>query len=376
MPKNKPIGKIAAGVEPGLLPEAILAGLEEAVIAVDHHRSVVYANGAADLYLASDSDGDNTAAWRELLLKNQWLDAALEVSIAEGRSYVRHETSLLYRGEPRTVSVSLTPLFSEDGGRLGAVCLLSDQASLATMSESLRRADRLRQLGVLAAGLAHEIKNPLGGILGAAQLLRGDLERGEGIEYLDLIERDVRRINRLLEQLLDFGNPAPLTIESVNIHQLVDEVVQGLQHDPATGHYEVQRDYDPSLPDVPADADALRQILVNLVKNAFEASPPGHSVVIRSRVELGGRRIAARRAVLIEIQNAGPELSAEVRDRLFTPFFTTKSTGTGLGLAISLRLLREHGGTLEVASEPGRTTFTIILPMERSASAENAGKET
>ncbi len=346
-----------------ITPAEIVANMQDAVVAVGREGELAYANPSAGTLIRGQQEFD-TEAWRDTLQRNAWLNDTLFGAMEKARSHVLHEVELARpRGGALPVRVRIVPLFSDDGALRGAVAVFSDERHLAVMSEGLRRDDRLRQLGVLAAGLAHEIKNPLGGILGAAQLLRGEAMTQDGAECVDVIERDVRRINRLIEELLHFGNPRSLRRVPLNPHRVVDQVLQVLRHDPVTSGHPVIRDYDPSLPDVPLDADAFQQAVMNLVRNAMEASPAGEPVVIRTRVDVLGRRFPGK-AVLIDVQNGGPGIAPEVREKLFTPFFTTKTQGTGLGLAITLRLCREHGGTLEMTSEPGRTVFTMVLPME------------
>lgn len=358
MPKTKPIGKSAAGAD----EPAILDGLEEAVIAVDADAQLTYANAAAATLFGADPRKD-TDVWAHVKRRNPWLGESIAGALAAARSHTRHQVRLELLDGFRTIGLRVTPLFNEEGGLRGAACLLFDESSLETLSENVRRFDRIQEVTILASGLAHEVKNPLGGILGAAQLLRAEPLSAEARDCVDLIERDVRRINRLIEGLLDFGKPKPAAREAVNLHLLLDEVLLGLEHDPVAAGHPIVRDYDPSLPDLVIDPDGIHQVALNLVKNAFEAALPGTPVVVRTRVDLAGRRVA-KRAVLIEVQNDGEPIPEDVRRRLFTPFFTTKGRGSGLGLLVSLRIAREHGGAIEVTSERGKTTFTVALPME------------
>jgi two-component system nitrogen regulation sensor histidine kinase GlnL len=362
MPKNKLTGKTAAGVDSPLQPADILSGLEEAVFAVDAEARVVFANPAVFKMFGVDPlrDGEE---WATLLRRNPWLAEGIELACRQSRSYVRHQVDLLGYGVTLKVSARITPLFEGDGELRGAVCLFVDETSLQTLAENIRQGDRLRELGIVAAGLAHEIKNPLGGILGAAQLLRSEAVTQDAKECVELIENDVRRINRLLEGLLDFGNAKRPERVPVNLHQLIDKVIVGLEHDPVAKGHAMVRDYDPSLPEVNVAPDAIHQVLLNLVKNALEAAAPGTPVVVRTRVDIAARRIS-KRAVLIEVQNEGPSIQMDAKEKLFTPFYTTKPTGTGLGLLITLRIVKEHGGALDVVSERGRTTFSVALPME------------
>lgn len=360
MPKSKLIGKTAAGVDPHAGAE-LLDALEEAVVAIDAAGEVTYANPAAATLFGADPLR-TPEVLPAVLRGNPWLAQAIRVALAESRSLARHQARLELLESHRTVGLRVTPLFNAEGELRGALLLLFDETSLEALTETERRVDKLDELATLAAGLAHEIKNPLGGILGAAQLLRSEKLGTEGRECLDVIEHDVRRINRLIEGLLDFGKPRELARAAVNLHQVIDAVLAGLAKDPLAAGHAFVRDYDPSLPEVEVNADGVHQVVLNLAKNALEAAAPGTAVVIRTRVDLAARRVS-RRAVRLEVQNEGAPISDDVKARLFTPFFTTKATGSGLGLPVSLRIIREHGGSIDVVCDRGRTTFTVTLPM-------------
>lgn len=360
MPKSKLIGKTEAGADPQARAE-LLDALEEAVVAIDAAGDVTYANPAAATLFGADPARD-PVVWPAVLRGNLWLAQATRIALAESRSLARHQARLELLETHRTVGLRVTPLFNAEGELRGALLLLFDETSLEALAETERRVDKLEEIATLAAGLAHEIKNPLGGILGAAQLLRGENLAPEALECLDVIEHDVRRINRLIEGLLDFGKPRQLARATVNLHQIIDAVLAGLAKDPLAADHTLVRDYDPSLPEIEANADAVHQVVLNLAKNALEAAAPRTPVVIRTRVDLAARRVS-RRAVRIEVQNEGAPIADDVKARLFTPFFTTKTHGSGLGLPVSLRIIREHGGSIDVASDRGRTTFTVVLPM-------------
>lgn len=359
MQKRKPTGKTAAGAE--AIGADLLEALEEAVVAVDAAGRVTYANPAAATLFGANPLRDE-GVFNRVLRSNVWLKEAIRIALTESRSHARHQVRLELLEHHRTVGLRATPLFNAEGELRGAVCLLFDETSLEALTENVRRADKLEEIATLASGLAHEIKNPLGGILGAAQLLRAEALAPEALECVDVIERDVRRINRLIEGLLDFGKPKVLARTPVNLHRLIDDVLEGLSRDALAAGHGFVRDYDPSLPELAVNADAIHQVVLNLVKNALEAGTPGSPVVVRTRVDLAGRRVA-KRAILIEIQNEGKPIPDDVKARLFTPFFTTKTNGSGLGLLVSLRIIREHGGAIDVSSDRYRTTFTVALPM-------------
>jgi two-component system nitrogen regulation sensor histidine kinase GlnL len=213
--------------------------------------------------------------------------------------------------------------------------------------------------------LAHEIKNPLAGIAGAAQLLSMGL-RGEDRELTDLIVAETRRIVALLEQVEQFGDQRPPRRRAVNIH----DVLERARRSATVGfgaHMRILDDYDPSLPAVWADPDQLLQVLLNLLKNAAEASPRGGVIRLRSYYEAGLQRRAegGRRVSLpihVEVIDDGPGLPPAIADSVFEPFVSGRPNGTGLGLALVSKIVAAHEGWITVDSRPGRTVFRLSLP--------------
>lgn len=217
--------------------------------------------------------------------------------------------------------------------------------------------------------LAHEIKNPLAGIHGAAQLLRPDVVGEEGQALIDLIGSEISRIRRLTDRMETLGDHDPDTLAPVNIHQILRKA-RTVVASASDNKLVFTEQYDPSLPDVYGDADTLMQAILNLIKNAAESiersSQPGE-VQLRTAFRSGVRRQVngeADKALPVEIiiQDSGPGISENVRNRLFEPFVTDKPTGQGLGLALVSKIATAHGGLVEVQSRPGKTTFSLLLP--------------
>jgi signal transduction histidine kinase len=228
----------------------------------------------------------------------------------------------------------------------------------------LRERDRLAVLGQMAAGLAHEIKNPLGAIKGAAQLLS---EPPEGLEldpnareFVGIILEEVERLDRVVGSVLDYARPSKSNLGPVDLNAVVRRTLQLLAPDPETGSQH-STELDPALPEVRADAEQLRQVLINLVRNAVQATEGRGRVWVSTRL----RKTADGRSwAELAVRDEGPGMSAQVRKSLFVPFFTTKDKGTGLGLAISQRMVEEMGGRIDVASQPGfGATFTVGLAL-------------
>ncbi|MFA9475359.1 MAG: nitrogen regulation protein NR(II), partial [Filomicrobium sp.] len=218
---------------------------------------------------------------------------------------------------------------------------------------------------------AHEIKNPLSGIRGAAQLLESGLTDEDRV-LSQLICTETDRIKSLLDRMEVFGDERPLTKEPINIHDVLDHVRQ-LAEAGFARNIQFVADYDPSLPAVPASRDKLIQAFLNLVKNAAEAVGPetenGRIVIttafrpgVRLAIPGSGTRIAL--PLMIAIQDNGPGIPGTMREHMFDPFVTSKANGTGLGLALVAKLIADHGGTIECDSEPQRTVFRVLLPMQ------------
>jgi len=218
----------------------------------------------------------------------------------------------------------------------------------------------------MAEMLAHEIKNPLAGITGAAQLLSMNLS-GDDLEMTDLIVSESRRIVTLLEQVEQFGNLQPPNCKPVNIHDLLDRARKSAMVGYAS-HMTLIEQYDPSLPPTYVDADQILQVLLNLLKNAAEASA-GRAGTIRLRtfydmsLRLRRKDSAASLPLNVEIIDDGPGIPPEIAADVFEPFISGRENGTGLGLALVSKIISDHDGWISLDSEPGRTVFRISLPI-------------
>jgi two-component system, NtrC family, sensor histidine kinase HydH len=247
-------------------------------------------------------------------------------------------------------------------------------AQLASVVENSRayarvkERDRLAALGAMAAGLAHEVKNPLGAIKGAAQLLAESPE-GSGAgdhEFVGIILEEVERLDRVVGSILDYARPRSSAVEPIDVNGAVRRTLQIL----APAHedqLDLAVEFGSDLPKVRIDPEQLRQVLINLVNNAVQAMGGRGRLSVNTTFRRSVRATWAIRlehgAVEIRVHDTGPGISTKVLKNLFVPFFTTKTTGTGLGLAISQRIVQNAGGTIDVQTSPGvGTTFTVILP--------------
>jgi two-component system sensor histidine kinase HydH len=264
-------------------------------------------------------------------------------------------------------------LTDHDGKVIGAVLNFRNLAMIRRLEEQVRRSHHLAALGQMAAGVAHEVRNPLNSIRGFAQLLQEKTNQDASCaEYTQIILEEVDRMNRIVTDLLDFSRQRELTLVPVQIEKLIEDLVREMQADAQRGNVELKTVPAATvLPDILGNGDKLRQVFRNIILNAIQACDKNGKVTLRLALvadTLPPRKDAEpdtllRRQVAVEITDSGCGMDSKTIDKIFDPFFTQKDTGTGLGLSISQKIVDQHGGRIDVKSEPGKgSTFTIILP--------------
>jgi signal transduction histidine kinase len=307
-----------------------------------------------------------------------WLALVGGVAVVVRRT-VRHslsglESDLDAAASGRTPSgtqpkLPLDPAAAAFHGRLRDF-LKRQRAREVEVVSRLAHHDQLASLGQLSAGLAHEIKNPLAGIQGALEVLKHDTADTSTVQLYDEMLAELKRVNGILQRLLESGRPAPLQISRTDLGRLVTETVDLARPGLGRKKVEVVSRVEEGLPEIPCDAAKIRQVLLNLVQNAGEAmGEKGGRVTVRASA------LSKNGSVVLAVEDDGPGISSANQTRLFEPFFTTKFTGTGLGLTISKSLVEQHGGRLEVESIPGTgTTFYVFLPEGGPPAAAAAGE--
>jgi two-component system nitrogen regulation sensor histidine kinase GlnL len=352
----------------------ILDSLSTSVLIVDRDRQLLYLNVSAETLFGVSRNQVRGRPLAELLHDSQGVDAVINRAATTSRPFSRRELALrpIYGDGELVVDVTVAPY--EESGAPGAVVI---EITDATQHQRITRETALlTQIGgsrLMIRQLAHEIKNPLGGLRGAAQLLARQLNDASMREYTTVIISEADRLVTLVDTMLGPGH-APRK-EQTNIHELLQHVGHLLAADAPAGVV-VDRDYDPSLPLLHLDRNLIIQAMLNLGRNALQAlasntaqhvSQNGgrpNRLVLRTRaltnVNIGARRY--RLVASVQFEDNGPGVPEHLRDTLFYPLVTGRADGTGLGLAVAQDLVSRHDGLIEFESRPGLTTFTILLP--------------
>ena len=352
--------------------ENIVEYLGEGVIGIDAGNLITVYNQAAERISGLSRALTIGRPVSEIFSRDTWLTDMLEKTLKEGKVFIEHENVIYQRmGAAVPVSVSTSAILDSSGNIIGATVLLKDLSGIKSIKEESVRKDRLAFLGTFAAGIAHEVKNPLGGIRGAAQLLSrrfASRKTPELAEYTDIIVREVDRLNKILEEVLDFANPRRINPMPINIHEVLDTVILLGQHMTQEKGVSIVKVYDPSLPLVMGDKEQLTQVFLNLVKNSVEAIDKKGEVMVNTRMltdfHLVEERYKGGKMASVEVKDNGCGISKDVMEKIFTPFFTTKAKGSGLGLSLSFRIIKEHGGFFRIDSSDGKgTSVSVFLPI-------------
>jgi two-component system nitrogen regulation sensor histidine kinase GlnL len=346
---------------------AMLSALPVACALINAENRFVYANPAAEQFFAISISQLRQISLKDLVPKDSPLFALIE-QVRSGEMVVSdHDLTFdSPRLQRRGVTVQGTPI-SEDSACV--LLTLQDESAARTLDRQLNFRSAARSVSGMAAILAHEVKNPLSGIRGAAQLLENSVSDSDR-ELAVLIRDEADRIRGLVDRMEDFGEK-PIQRDAVNIHRVLEHV-RRLAQTGFAAHLRITESYDPSLPPVWGNRDQLVQVMLNLVKNAAEAvtdrGDSGEITLITAfqhgvRVAMPGTKRRVHLPLVVTVRDTGGGIPEDIRDNLFDPFVTTKPSGSGLGLALVAKIIGEHGGLIEVDSRPGKTDFRVFLPI-------------
>jgi two-component system nitrogen regulation sensor histidine kinase GlnL len=360
------------------LMENIISHMGSGLLVTDRDGRIWMINKQGEETLGVDA---NRAAGRRLLDLFPGAGPLLDVR----HGYVLRELDLQHPdGHVVPLGFNSSHLLDSSGEAEGTIIIFRDLTDLRAIREEIRRKDRLAAIGEVAAGVAHEIRNPLFGISSVAQILMSEVKYDTvHQELLVAMRAEIQRLNTLVEDLLDYGRPSRPDRSPYALDQIWDEILGLTREELTEAKLEITREIEAGLPAVLADGNKLRQVFLNLLQNAIQATPPGGRVTVRltrrprPALPAGVQRALAGPAgdgdpaqdfLVCQVADNGIGIPAKDLDRVFDLFFTTKSTGSGLGLAICRRIVEDHGGAIGVEStEQAGSTFTVALPLTAPA---------
>ena len=333
------------------------------MVLLSNQLQIEYLNSAAEALLATSDTRARHHSLKDILAAGNCIFEELEKSLSSGQSYTKREAEMaLHAGENIKADYTITPT-PDSPSRLILEIYPRDRWQRISREENL-----LWQQGasrMLIRGFAHEIKNPLGGIRGAAQLLARELPDNQLRDYTNIIIEEADRLRNLVDQML--GPYHPTVFAPVNIHEVLERVASLIQSE---SNIKIVRDYDPSIPELEGNKEQLIQAVLNIARNAMQAiensnqSQPGIIRLVtraQRQVTIGSQR--HRVVCRVDIIDNGPGIAQEISETLFYPMISGNANGTGLGLTIAQHILNQHGGLIEAHSEPGSTCFSLTIPL-------------
>jgi two-component system nitrogen regulation sensor histidine kinase GlnL len=345
---------------------AMLDLMPDAILIVGLGNILVWTNSAGEQLLGAGRNQLVERSLDDILGTNATL-SDLCASVAQSRISLR-EHELAITGRPPLRNGVFDVQIAADADLDGAVIVSLRERGLSSRLEELNhQRGAARSLAGFAASLAHEVKNPLSGIRGAAQLLETAVTDDDK-DLAQLIANEVDRICALLERMEAFSDHHPMPLERLNIHEILDHVAR-LARAGVAAHVTLRETYDPSLPEIDGNRDALIQVFLNLVKNAAEACGDDGVITLATAYDgsvrhmPGGDRDKVLLPLAVTVSDNGPGVPAVIRDHLFEPFVSGSETRSGLGLSLVAKMIDNHGGTISLESEPGATRFRVSLPL-------------
>jgi len=341
-------------------PHLTLEYLATAVILLDEESRIVYINPAAEHLFDISEKNMHGLPLQQVFTHTEQLASAMQQAVQNNASFIEHDLTL---GTHVNVKLHLrcaaTPLQFSRRYLLLEFHPMDRPLKLAREEQML---DQTQANRLLLRNLAHEIKNPLGGIRGAAQLLEQELEKPALREYTQVIVQEADRLRMLMEKLLAPQNASHYS--ALNIHEVLERVRSVVLAEMPEG-LKIKRDYDISLPALVGDKEQLIQVMLNIVRNAAQAMKGNGQIILRTRVAHQATLIKRRyrQAVRVEIIDNGPGIPPELQDKIFYPLVSGRADGHGLGLTIAQDFVSRHHGIIEFDSETGRTCFTVLLPI-------------
>ena len=355
------------------LQRLLIENLTTATLLLNSRLRLEYMNPAAEMLLAVSGQRSHGQFISELFTESPEALAALRQAVEEAHPFTKREATLTSAtGQSLTVDYAVTPVLTRQETMLLLEVLPRDRLLRITKEEA--QLSKQETTKMLVRGLAHEIKNPLGGIRGAAQLLARELPEEHLKDYTEVIIEEADRLRNLVDRMLG-SNKLP-SLAMTNIHEVLEHVASLIEAE-CQGSIILVRDYDPSIPEVLMDREQMIQAVLNIVRNAMQAIAGQKHDMGLGRISLRTRTLRQftightrhRLVVKVEIIDNGPGIPAELQNTLFYPMVSGRPDGTGLGLAITQNIISQHQGLIECESHPGHTVFSIFLPLEQGATS-------
>ncbi len=342
------------------LLEVVLDSLGDGILVVDLDNKLVHYNRAADkLICFKVADPADCTVWD--VVEDSDIADFIEKVLKNADRVSEEEFTLNYSGTIRTICLDLLPLVKK-GSIQGNVIIVSDITERKRKEARLRRAESLASLTTLAAGVAHEIKNPLGSIGIHIQLMQKSLKRDKVLTeetaatYLDIINEEIERLNEIIVDFLFAVRPMNTNLVLGHINTVLSDLLDFVKYELKNSNIEIHTDLDPNIPKIYMDEKFLKQAFLNIIKNAEAAMPQGGTLTVKTTEKDG--------SVHLQIKDTGVGISDENMGKIFEPYFTTKQFGSGLGLTVVYKIVKEHDGEILLESKEGKgTTFTIHFPV-------------
>jgi two-component system sensor histidine kinase HydH len=333
------------------------------IVAVDDAATVIYVNDTASILLQKELDQikDKKAGQ---VLPPPLLSRLGRVD--NGGIVSEQELKLpSATGKAIPVSVTITKIVGNQGNFIGHVVILNDLSRIRALELEIKQKEKLAAVGILAAGVAHEVRNPLSSIKGYATYFSSLFDaQPDNKKAANIMAEEVDRVNRVISELLEFARPIKLELKKIRIFELVDKALRLIKYEADPAGIKISSSVEPNLPEVEVDKDRLTQVLLNVFINAIQAMPSGGTLTVNVRTMAD--------SLQFEISDTGGGISPQDQANIFNPYFTTKKSGTGLGLAIAFKIVETHGGTITIESlESKGTTFVIAIPLEQNKPGQN-----
>ncbi len=349
--------------------DAILDSVAVGIIAIHGDDTIELQNAEASRILGTSSEFSVGRTLAESLGAEHPVTLLVSEALRAERPVSSHACAIRPRLSSSSPVVDLAASPIGLGAAEGAVVTLRDRTIGRELEALVDQRSRSELFAHLAAGIAHELGNPLSGIRGAAELLLGKLGDDDLRRFPELIRDETDRMRRLLVDLAELTRGGELSLRPTNVHRVLDNLIELHSHSESWREIEVRREYDPSIPELEIDSDRMAQAFLNLMRNAVQAMDGKGTLTLRTRVETNYQLSPGQRPVhmmRLDVEDTGPGIPAEHLPHIFTPFFTQTSGGTGLGLPIAQHWTVRHDGHIQVSSEPGHgARVRILLPLRR-----------